>query len=67
MRGPTIAALRQTPLMPQLGQFLADMLVALDITDDDFPDIIPDDLDYDDPAVLAQHFPKVLDKLGEVA
>jgi hypothetical protein len=60
IRCPKIAALKQSPVGPLLG----DMLEAAGVTDADFPDIIRDDADYTDPTEVERDMPVVFAKLS---
>lgn len=60
-RFPKIAELRDLPIV---GTLIADVLDAFGIEDCDLPDMVPGDIDYDDPQDVARCFPKLTAKLA---
>jgi hypothetical protein len=49
--------------LPLTGPIIADLLDSFGIVDDDLPDLIPDDVDWDDPEQAAKALPRVAAKL----
>jgi hypothetical protein len=62
MRYPKISDLTTNDMFG-LGPAIASIFQAAGITDEDLPDIVPDDLDYDDKDAVAKHFPGVVAKI----
>jgi hypothetical protein len=60
MRCPKVAELKANPVV---GELLASLFDACEITDADLPDIIRDDVDYTDVEQLERDFPAVVAKL----
>jgi hypothetical protein len=60
LRCPKMAELKANPLV---GEVLARLLDACEITDADLPDIIRSDVDYTDMDQLERDFPVVVAKL----
>jgi hypothetical protein len=57
---PKIAELKELPFV---GDVIGTVFDAAGVTDDDLPDIIRDDIPYNDMAMIEAHMPKVAAKL----